>query len=202
MNYVIIICLNFPIITRHSGGALLLMSGGQNIFREKFYQKLSGGNMREIKFRAWDKDKKKMFHHANGRPLIIYGKGLWCIWIKDKPLGERWVTDHDSAILMQYTGLRDSTKWEQLTEKEQERWLDSGKTKKEWNGKEIYEGDILKTPADWGDKGIVEWDDDMAGFFVTVNDCGGHMFYEDFEAKDVEVIGNIYEMLASNVMDR
>jgi len=50
---------------------------------------------------------------------------------------------------MQYTGLKDSTKWEQLTELEQQDWIKSGKTKEEWNGKEIYEGDIVEHYGEW-----------------------------------------------------
>jgi len=39
----------------------------------------------------------------------------------------------------QFTGLYDSTKWDGLTKEEQNKWLSSGKTEKEWDGKEIYE---------------------------------------------------------------
>lgn len=45
----------------------------------------------------------------------------------------------------QFTGLYDSTKWEELTEIEQKQWFNNGKTKEEWNGKEIYEGNIVLT---------------------------------------------------------
>ena len=51
---------------------------------------------------------------------------------------------YKNGTLMQYTGLKDNTKWDNLTHEEQRMWLDSGKTEDEWDGKEIYEGDIVK----------------------------------------------------------
>ena len=43
----------------------------------------------------------------------------------------------------QYTGLHDATKWENLPEKEQQEFLRIHK-KEDWNGKKIFEGDIVK----------------------------------------------------------
>ena len=51
--------------------------------------------------------------------------------------------EFDDIILMQSTGLHDSTKFEYLSEEEQEEWLESGKTADEWQGREIFEGDIV-----------------------------------------------------------
>lgn len=64
------------------------------------------------------------------------------------------------------------------------------------NGKEIYEGDIVK----WGDwVGVIQWLQGMAGFFCMENGNGVH-FHEQQEIvpghrglKHVEVIGDIYE---------
>lgn len=42
----------------------------------------------------------------------------------------------------QFTGLYDSTKWENLLEFEQQEWLKTH-TKNEWKGKMIFEGDML-----------------------------------------------------------
>lgn len=69
--------------------------------------------MREIKFRAWDKDGSEMFRVVNigfrpDRVLLVSGRG-----------GTTDTNDKDGCILMQYTGLKDK------------------------NGKEIFEGDVL-----------------------------------------------------------
>ena len=51
--------------------------------------------------------------------------------------------EFEDIILMQSTGLLDNTKFEDLSEEEQEEWLESGKTSDEWQGREIFEGDIV-----------------------------------------------------------
>lgn len=109
----------------------------------------------------------------------------------------------------QYTGLRDSTKWEQLTVAEQSEWLKYHK-KEEWNGKKIFEGDIVKIAYCFG------WDDeqekdipeeeyiskvysiDGCPFCVDLLHCDGDMSpiawldwsYDDAE---IQVIGNIHD---------
>ena len=51
--------------------------------------------------------------------------------------------EFEDIILIQSTGLHDSTKFEDLSEEEQEEWLESGKSADEWQGREIFEGDIV-----------------------------------------------------------
>lgn len=84
----------------------------------------------------------------------------------------------DEVELMQYTGLRDK------------------------NGREIYEGDIIRFFDCDGDGYTVPvvWDNDYACFSV---DWGSNMltsfdYLEEFytELKDIEVVGNIYENLS------
>ena len=55
----------------------------------------------------------------------------------------RYFYEVDPETVGQYTGLTDNTKWEQLTKEEQSNWL-KFHTVDEWNGKMIFEGDIVR----------------------------------------------------------
>jgi hypothetical protein len=130
--------------------------------------------MRKIKFRAWDKNRKKMIYPNRGTKYCVSFDGEVeelrpeltphnCSNINWRPAYFIPI----NCVLMQFTGLHDSTQWEDLKSKEQKVWLDSGKTKEQWIGKEIYEEDIvnIRHPFDKGGdfgntNGRVFWDGD------------------------------------------
>jgi len=123
--------------------------------------------MREIKFRAWDKKKKKMYFAENEAKdgacycFYFYEDGSWeLVGAEDKVklYGEK-------GILMQFTGLLDK------------------------RGKEIYEGDILKRKN--GDIGEVIWEGER--YWMRVVKHGISSLFPIRYSKDLEVIGNIYE---------
>lgn len=126
---------------------------------------------KEIKFRIWDKTYKKWLKKSEFglflRDSLHYG-------ILEIP------TETDDYIITQFTNLKDNTKWNELTKEEQNRWLNDKKKKEEWNGKDIYEGDIIKTINNkiFEIRNIVNYLEDFSLKAVT---------------KKSKIIGNIYE---------
>lgn len=113
--------------------------------------------MREIRFRAWDKTEKCMVSWSY-LLSIQYGDNR----IIDKDVADSFFNDPDFC-LMQYTGLKDK------------------------NGREIYEGDILKTNNRTIRTVVFEW-----GCFDAVNDYTDEPVGSFLESA-IEVIGNLYE---------
>jgi uncharacterized phage protein (TIGR01671 family) len=127
---------------------------------------------REIKFRAWDNEKKKMYlvyaiDWSDGEIISahlfdgIEGRKVY----PNKEMG-------DDIEFMQYTGLKDK------------------------NGKDIFEGDFVQaqTPYSTAQPKLVIWDSKRAGFFLKCD-------FVAYDSKNLykmsgfkmEVIGNIYE---------
>lgn len=129
--------------------------------------------MREIRFRAWDKDKKRMIYLANNmgsQTHLQLNNHSWGVFEPDSEdyYGIASANSNLGDILMQYTGLKDK------------------------NGNEIYEGDIVK--CDYF-TGIVEYREN-AGLYLIGNEKEGKAitFFDIQMSKAiVEVIGNIYE---------
>ncbi len=110
---------------------------------------------REIKFRAWDESTKEMRYPEDSRHDTI------------KVASAHILKHHDNV--MQWTGLYDCTKWESLTELERENFMAQGKSASEWNGKEIYEGDVVTLFTD----SLCEVVFKKGGF--------GYMYYGEFQ---------------------
>lgn len=123
---------------------------------------------REIKFRVWDKDLKRIRYLNTEHDFIRFdslGQGYY--ENMQTGLGE-WFSD-----LMQYTGLKDK------------------------NGKEIYEGDICLVtilPENYKEKMVTVWCNDRNGF--RFQDEDGEVW--NVNDTEIEVIGNIYDSEVTN----
>lgn len=107
----------------------------------------------------------------------------------------------DAETLCQYTGLHDGTKWEELSKKEQQQFLsewnyekDRKKQKEDWNGKKIWEGDILSAHLD------DEYPDDVTyveikwnGFSWCIREGTEDDVMTEYDCNTFEVIGNIFD---------
>jgi uncharacterized phage protein (TIGR01671 family) len=130
---------------------------------------------RELKFRAWDGI--KMHNNVGVHPHMIKSlvKHDKC---KNQDSDCDYEEGQDGSIIvcqrfeaykiMQFTGLWDK------------------------NGKEIFEGDIVKTPTD--KPMVISWSKKFASFIIDREGwMFSHWFGESFNGQDVEVVGNIYE---------
>lgn len=106
--------------------------------------------MRDILFRGKRKDNGEWIVgtpiiYEDGRARIIESHTDIFCYVKDSSIIQTVAHEVDPETVGQWTGLHDSTKWEELTEKEREEFTRDGNFPSEWNGKKIFEGDVVKT---------------------------------------------------------
>ena len=129
---------------------------------------------REIKFRIWDIENKEMLkvQELDFEPTFYGGR------IAIRPDQYNDYFDTEDMILMQYTGLHDK------------------------NGKELYEGDIVKI-TNKNSKVIsmkpiiadIEWSEEYLTYtLITTSVKDAFESLKDYlDEYDIEVIGNIYD---------
>ena len=114
--------------------------------------------MRDIKFRAWDKKKNDWFDDDDGELYIELNGNINFGWN-----GEVMDDYTDRIILMQYTGRKDS------------------------EGKEIYEGDILQNEHHFKYQVVFKGD------CWRCEPIKNNYFKNRFIGNDLKVIGNVYK---------
>lgn len=128
-------------------------------------------SVRPIKFRGWDVREQKMIGGVTPSPNHYSD-----VWTDCGISGEHGEYSAEDLKLMQFTGLKDK------------------------NGKEIYEGDILKSDGSyplevywmglaWG----VRWNDNGSKEESIICDDSGDMEMDKNGLKHMAVIGNIHE---------
>lgn len=121
--------------------------------------------MREIKFRAWDKTRRRFrFGDLDNLKLGLSGGMFW--EFGNQPLEIVQKKEQANYVLMQFTGLKDK------------------------NGKEIYEGDIIQKVNEPKTKREIFFE---SGGFCTRDVCIHVICMGEQTLSEDVVIGNLYE---------
>lgn len=130
---------------------------------------------REIKFRAWDKKKGNWCSSGNLQIAVtMHREWWWQFGYSSEPLDS---DEYDNYEIMQFTGLLDK------------------------NGREIYEGDIVRIwfheapDGESFDDGVIRWHESSAAFKWFSGEPSDSFNYWLNQADGLgrEVVGNIYE---------
>lgn len=122
--------------------------------------------MREIRFRAWDRQHSKM--HEVSSMVVGPTVTAWIENPKYPATGFQYqLVNGENADFIQFTGLHDK------------------------NGKEIWEGDIVRLPD--GSFDSVCWENSQASFNFPMTFNLSEPMVSECHANGVEIIGNIYE---------
>lgn len=116
---------------------------------------------KRIKFRVWDKVNKVMSYEY---PFFLSLEGDVWFWHGSKE--DFFPLKQNEFVIMLFTGKRDI------------------------NGKDIYEGDIVEDSV--GEKYIVEWGDMECGFYLFQISSSRTFYFADFQ-NELKVVGNIWE---------
>lgn len=140
------------------------------------------------KFRVWDKKRSEMINLiAINFHKYIPMDDLTCS-CSDGPITRNF----QDVVLMQSTGLHDNTKFEDLSNEEQEEWLESGKSADEWKGREIFQGDIVKVIGDY-DNDICVVRFESGAFVLDYKNLDTEFDLIYSVSLPIKVIGNVWE---------